>query len=138
MLASKVKYFLWLMVLVLPVSQGIARSAGFDDSIGEETARISSEIFSLPEFEPFRAIPEPLLKFIIAEKLHMYMTPSGRLIVDSEGVPISGYPHTYTYPENSYHPRFFKPFTLKGFWIPESEGDAFSLLEFEDSIPLLR
>lgn len=125
---------LFVLTLRIPYAQAL----GFDELFQDETSQIVAEISSSGELKPFANLPLPLLHFLILEKKHLYLEPTGHLLVDRAGTVRSGSKQKYDVPEDEYHPRHFRPFFVKGFWVPEEEGESFSILGPESRLPLVR
>jgi hypothetical protein len=92
----------------------------------EEYSRMKA-IFQHETFAPFHGIADSMFDFLLLEKLHLYMGDGTRKVVDENGEIISGYKQTFDHVEDEYHPQNFGVFQLSGFWIPESEGELFTI-----------
>lgn len=92
------------------------------------------------EFSPFLQMPDALLEFVIAEKLHTFLVPETREIIEEESRAITGGFPSFSYGgrPDLFHPSTFSPFPIKGYWIPESCGQKFSLLKASESLPIIR
>ena len=102
---------------------------------------IRDYIKDAPEFLNFKKIleHEPLLKFIYHEKCRF----PGAICEDRVvTIPFSdkrqGYTYNISMTEDEYYPGNFRPFDLKGIWLPLEEGSLFSIAREVSSCPLMR
>jgi hypothetical protein len=86
---------------------------------------------------PFRQLPDALLMLLYAEKINLRLIAETRLVKDENGIIISGYAQDYHCQHDQYHPKELMPFNLKGYWIPENEGELF-ITDVETPCPLIR
>jgi len=105
--------------------------------IEKEKLKIKEEIKTNPDFAFFQFLPDSFFHFLYGEKNRLSMIPETRRVWDEQKL-VSGYTHHYNCEEDQYHPKHFRPFELKGFWIPEEEGFFFSSQEMNDCCPLIR
>lgn len=88
------------------------------------------------EFHSFRQLPDSLLTLIYCEKMRLAQYPATRLIL--KGDIKSGIIKNWDGELDAYHPKVLTPFELKGYWIPESEGQVFSEESETFASPLIR
>ncbi len=103
-------------------------------------SRFNEEIISFKSHfkgTPFEHLPENLTAFLWAEKTKLFLT-AGKRHIEKNGEIVGGYTAHFLYPEDGpFHPKELKPFEIKGFWIPEEEGEFFSIDKNPNS-PLVR
>jgi hypothetical protein len=95
---------------------------------------------------PFRDLPLPLLRFVGWEKLHLDLTRHSRLVVGTaqEGgaeVELSGtrdQPYPLAGVGDPFHPSHFHYFPIHGYWVPEHEGELFSIVPEAMDFPWIR
>jgi len=103
-----------------------------------ERRSLSALLNSTPALQPFRFLSNAMLTFLAAEKMHLAIIPEVRRVRDTNGDLIGGYVPPYNCQDDAYHPNKFMPFDVKGFWIPMTAGELFSIPRQSDSSPLLR
>jgi hypothetical protein len=100
-----------------------------------------------PIFAHFREIfiqSPALLKFVYAEKIRYPLMPSeGKTMKPSNQVsPFNEPPETKALDEtlvvDDYHPKQFKPFPLKGIWLPIEEASIYNVLDKKHVCPLFK
>ncbi|WP_257283722.1 IucA/IucC family protein [Endozoicomonas sp. SESOKO1] len=82
---------------------------------------------SSPLWNTFKALPDTFLAYIYAEKNRLAMAEESRYVVDDNQQIVAGFHHGYEASDDQYHPGTFRPFMIKGYWIPCSEGKRFQL-----------
>jgi hypothetical protein len=118
---------------ISPNQTGTAIDQFFADERVTLRARLNNE----PQFAPFRDLPDTMLTFLCGEKMRLSMTSESRDVLDSNGKSLTGITHHYNCSDDQFHPKHFEPFNIKGYWIPESEGQLFTADE-TSSCPLVR
>lgn len=96
-----------------------------DQLFADERNALRTRLFSEPALAPFRHLPDGMLTFLCGEKARLSLTDDARRVWDGNNL-VSGYTHDYHCKDDQYHPKHFTPFDIKGYWIPESEGQLFA------------
>jgi hypothetical protein len=102
-----------------------------------EREKFDARLYHEDIFLPFRWLTQPLKDFLIIEKQRLCRVNEGRVAVDHGQNPLTGYSHWYDVKVDRYDPSNMEPFPIKGYWIPQSEGDLF-VSKDEDTYPFLR
>ncbi|MEI8365593.1 MAG: IucA/IucC family protein [Parachlamydiaceae bacterium] len=118
--------------------QSFDKPATADRLFAFERAMLKARLVEEPQFAPFRFLPDPLLTFLCGEKSRLSMFAETRRVLGESGELLGGYGHHYEAKDDIYHPQKFEPFNVQGFWIPEAEGQIFSIQEFSEASPLIR